>query len=54
MTKHIKPLKSKDSYKQKLQYDIEKAIKPPKIQPKKIFDGFKENPIPKKKKRKNK
>jgi hypothetical protein len=53
MPKHIKPLKSKDTYKQKLQYDVEKAIKPEKIQPKKIFDGFKEKQIPKKK-RKNK
>ena len=31
------------NYKQKLNYDVEKGIKPDRIDPKKIFDGYKDN-----------
>ena len=49
-TKMIKPLNSEvQPYHQKLNYDIEKAIKPDKIDPPKIFDGYsKKNPKMKK------
>lgn len=40
-TKQIKQMKSKPDYKQGLNYNIEKDIKPDKIVPEKIFDGYK-------------
>ena len=37
---NMKPLDSKiPTYKQKFQHDIEKALKPEKINPKEIFEG---------------
>ncbi len=40
-TKNIKPMKSKPDYKQGLNYDIQKEIKPDKIKPEKVFEGYK-------------
>lgn len=40
--KKIKPLPQKCDYNQKLNYNIEKDIKPDKICPKDIFDGYSE------------
>jgi len=50
MPKHLKPLNDKPNYKQSSQYDVEKGIKPDKIDPKKIFDGYKDKDNKKKKK----
>jgi len=41
-TKNVKPVPSKPDYKQNLNYDVEKEIKPDKINPNEIFQGFKE------------
>lgn len=41
-TKQIKPMKNKPDYKQGLNYNIEKDIKPDKIKPSEIFDGIKD------------
>ena len=40
-TKNIPEMKDNPNYKQGLNYNIEKAIKPDKIVPNDIFDGFK-------------
>ena len=40
-TKKIPEMKDNPIYKQGLNYNIEKAIKPDKILPNEIFDGFK-------------
>ena len=40
-TKKIPEMKDNPNYKQGLNYNIEKAIKPDKILPNEIFDGFK-------------
>jgi hypothetical protein len=40
-TKKIPEMKDNPNYKQGLNYNIEKAIKPDKIEPNNIFDGFK-------------
>ena len=40
-TKNIPEMKDNPNYKQGLNYNIEKAIKPDKILPNDIFDGFK-------------
>jgi hypothetical protein len=40
-TKKIPEMKDNPIYKQGLNYNIEKAIKPDKIVPNDIFDGFK-------------
>ena len=40
-TKKIPEMKDNPNYKQGLNYNIEKAIKPDKIVPNDIFDGFK-------------
>jgi len=48
-TKNIKPMKSKPDYKQSLNYDIQKAIKPDKIKPDKIFEGYSSQSSKKKK-----
>lgn len=42
-TKKIPEMKDNPSYKQGLNYNIEKAIKPDKIEPNNIFDGFRGN-----------
>lgn len=47
-TKKIPEMKDNPSYKQGLNYNIEKAIKPDKIEPNEIFDGFKKPKIVKK------
>lgn len=48
-SKPVKQLNPQISpYHQKLNYDIEKAIKPEKINPPKIFEGFSKNPKMKK------
>jgi hypothetical protein len=47
-TKKIPEMKDNPIYKQGLNYNIEKAIKPDKIEPNKIFDGFKKPKIVKK------
>ena len=39
-TKQIKPMESKPDYKQGLNYDIKKDIKPDKIKPEKVFEGY--------------
>ncbi len=39
-TKNIKPMNLKPDYKQGLNYNIEKEIKPDKIKPSEIFDGL--------------
>lgn len=39
-TKKIPEMKDNPNYKQGLNYNIEKAIKPDKIVPNEIFDGF--------------
>lgn len=39
-TKKIKPMESKPDYKQGLNYDIQKEIKPDKIKPEKVFEGY--------------
>jgi len=51
-TKQIKPMEIKPDYKQGLNYNIEKEIKPDKIKPSEVFDGFKDQKKknPKKKK----
>ncbi len=50
-TKYIKPVDSKKAdYKQELNYNIKKDIKPDKIEPAKIFDGYNKNNNNKKKK----
>lgn len=42
--KKIKPINvNTPNYKQNLNYDVEKGIKPDKIDPKKIFDGYNNN-----------
>jgi hypothetical protein len=41
-TKKVKPVPVKADYKQKLNYDVQKDIKPDKINPNEIFQGFKE------------
>tara|TARA_R110000851_G_scaffold103692_1_gene220943 strand:+ start:4980 stop:5189 length:210 start_codon:yes stop_codon:yes gene_type:complete len=38
-TKKQKPLDGKPSYHQKSQFNVEKAILPPKIKPHEIFEG---------------
>lgn len=44
-SKMIKGLNPEISpYHQRLNYDIEKAIKPDKINPPKIFEGYSKNP----------
>jgi len=43
-SKKIPELKLKPSYKQGLNYNIEKDIKPDKIEPNKIFDGYNGKP----------
>tara|TARA_R100001086_G_scaffold208510_3_gene124275 strand:+ start:166 stop:342 length:177 start_codon:yes stop_codon:yes gene_type:complete len=40
-SKQIKPMKSKPDYKQDLNYNIKKDIKPDKIKPEKVFEGYK-------------
>jgi len=53
-TKKIKQVDSKKAdYKQNLNYNIQKEIKPDKIEPDKIFDGFKKVKDNKKNKRSN-
>ena len=53
-TKKIKHVDSKKAdYKQNLNYNIQKEIKPDKIEPDKIFDGFKKD-MTKSKGKKNK
>ena len=47
-TKKIPEMKDNPSYKQGLNYNIEKAIKPDKIEPNIIFDGFNKPKIVKK------
>ena len=39
-TKKINPMESKPDYKQGLNYDIQKEIKPDKIKPEKVFEGY--------------
>ena len=39
-TKKMKPLEGKSSYNQKSQFNVEKAILPPKIKPHEIFEGM--------------
>ena len=51
--KSIKPLPQKESYRQSLNYNIEKVIQPDKINPKKIFEGFVEQ-VPKDNKKQKK
>ena len=40
-TKKVKPVPVKADYKQNLNYDVQKDIKPDKINPNEIFQGFK-------------
>lgn len=42
-TKNVKPIPYKPDYKQNLNYNVEKEIKPDKINPNEIFDGFKDS-----------
>ncbi len=54
-TKKVKPhdhLPVKADYKQNLNYDVQKEIKPDKINPNEIFQGFKEVKTMKKKQKK--
>ena len=51
-TKKVKPVPVKADYKQNLNYDVHKDIKPDKINPNEIFQGFKS--MDKKKQLKNK
>ena len=51
-TKNVKPVPVKADYKQNLNYDVQKEIKPDKIKPNEIFDGFKDNKTMNKKQRK--
>tara|TARA_R110000823_G_scaffold251077_5_gene374002 strand:+ start:1490 stop:1672 length:183 start_codon:yes stop_codon:yes gene_type:complete len=46
-TKKIPEMKDNPIYKQGLNYNIEKAIKPDKIVPNNIFDGFVKSKKPK-------
>lgn len=47
-TKKIKQVDSKKAdYKQNLNYNIQKEIKPDKIEPEKIFDGYNKRSNPK-------
>tara|TARA_R110000822_G_scaffold69311_1_gene168344 strand:+ start:34 stop:243 length:210 start_codon:yes stop_codon:yes gene_type:complete len=39
-TKKMKPLEGMASYNQKSQFNVEKAILPPKIKPHEIFEGM--------------
>ena len=39
-TKKMKPLEGTASYNQKSQFNVEKAILPPKIKPHEIFEGM--------------
>lgn len=48
-TKNVKPIPSKPDYKQTLNYDVQKEIKPDKINPNEIFQGFNESKSMKKK-----
>tara|TARA_R110000782_G_scaffold142004_1_gene234719 strand:- start:46 stop:288 length:243 start_codon:yes stop_codon:yes gene_type:complete len=53
MPKTVKQLQAKNSYKQPMQFDVAKAIEPPKIKSADIFDmmGAKTPKVPKKKKK---
>ena len=51
-TKNVNPIPMKPDYKQNLNYNIEKEIKPDKIKPNEIFDGFKDHKKMKKKEKK--
>ena len=51
-TKKVKPVPVKADYKQNLNYDVQKEIKPDKINPNEIFQGFKEVKTMKKKEKK--
>ena len=51
-TKRVKPVPVKADYKQNLNYDVQKEIKPDKINPNEIFQGFKEVKTMKKKEKK--
>jgi len=51
-TKKVKPVPVKADYKQNLNYDVQKEIKPDKIKPNEIFQGFKEDKNLKKKQKK--
>ncbi len=51
-TKKVKPVPVKADYKQNLNYDVQKEIKPDKIKPNEIFQGFKEVKTLKKKEKK--
>ncbi len=51
-TKRVNPIPVKADYKQNLNYDVQKEIKPDKINPNEIFQGFKEVKTMKKKEKK--
>jgi len=51
-TKRVNHIPVKADYKQNLNYDVQKEIKPDKIKPNEIFQGFKEVKTMKKKEKK--